>query len=135
MNLPNISQLVQDVHDGNESPLKAYGIIKEVQKYVETCVKEIESSALNEAQRWDEKQFDTDGFHFEKRNGSARYDFSGIEEYNRVKDNLKQLEEKYKVAFRSWQKGITPVDDETGEVIPQPKVTYSKDVLIVKSTK
>ena len=130
-----LSSLVQDVIDGNENPLKAFAILKEVEKHTKKCLAQINADVLNEANKYDEKTFSDAGYTFEKRNGSARYDFSNIEQHAAIKSDLKALEEKCKQAYRSWQKGITAVDEETGEVIPQPKVTYSSDVLILKSNK
>lgn len=130
-----MSSIVQDVIDGNENPLKAFAILKEVEKHCKKCLEEIASDVMNEANKYSEKSFTDSGYQFEKRNGSARYDFSHIQEHSELKSKIKAFEEKSKQAYRNWQKGITAVDDETGEVIPQPKVTYSKDVLIVKSNK
>jgi hypothetical protein len=68
-NFLNITQLAQDVFDGTEDPLKAYGLAKDYLKVVTDSVKAIEEAALDEAAKY-EKTFIHEGFKFEKRNGA-----------------------------------------------------------------
>jgi hypothetical protein len=134
MEVLNISQLAQDVWDGNESPLKAYAIAKEYLKQATEALKAIEEAALEEASKYD-KTFEAEGFKFERRNGARQWSFKTVKEWSEKKleqkQELKEIEDKYKSVYKSFESGITSVDD-FGEVMQLPDVTYKKDVLIVK---
>ena len=93
--------------------------------------KQIEPQAQEEANLYAEKTFEESGFTFEKRNGSTRYSFSHIPRIAELKNEIKEIEAKSKQAFISVQKGIL-VADKDGLEIELPKVTYTKDSLIVK---
>ena len=41
----------------------------------------------------------------------------------------------YKAAYDSWQRGAKMFDEETGEEIPIPAVTNTRDVLVIKEVK
>ncbi len=130
MEVLNISQLAQDVWDGKESPLKAYGIAKEYLKQATEAMKAIEEAALEEASKY-EKSFETEGFSFEQRNGSKRFDFKHLEEWKTKKDELAEIEKKYKASYNAFQVNLSSVSED-GEVIDLPKVSQGKDSLIVK---
>lgn len=83
MNL-DLEQLVQDVHDGNESALKAFAILNDVLKTAKKCQDEIKDAALKEAELHGSKTFDQDGHIFEIRNGGRRWSFANVEEWNDV---------------------------------------------------
>lgn len=131
MNISQLSELVQNVIDGEESPLKAYGVLKDIEKHVKKCIKEIEDQAINEAHKFD-KTFTDSGYKFERRNGAQRWDFSNVLEIQEAKANLKMLEAKYKSAYKSKSNGVEVFDHSTGELLQLPTVTHSKDSLILK---
>ena len=130
-NYLNISQLAQDVFDGIEDPLKAYGIAKAFLKEVTDATKLIEEAALDEASKH-EKTFIHEGYKFERRNGARRFDFKHLPDWAEKKQELSDIEGKYKSAYQSFERGLKQVTED-GEVIELPKVTFSKDSLIVKS--
>ena len=72
--IEQFAKIVTDVTDGNESPLKAYGILKSIQKELDLAIKEFEDYALQEAEKYD-KTFSADGFTFERREGRRIWDF------------------------------------------------------------
>lgn len=126
LNTMALEQMVQDVIDGNENPLKAYGILKMLENKIGNYVKEIEDSAKDEAEKFNSNTFEDSGFIFEKRKGGKVYDFKGIAEFDIATSHLNSVKEKYKTL------GGSP-DEETGELLPSPKITYRKDSLIVKN--
>ena len=71
----DLEQLVQDVHDGNESPLLAWGVLSEYEKTIKLLKAEIREVVEIEANKED-KHFTHNGYEFEKRNGSIQWDFS-----------------------------------------------------------
>ncbi len=127
----NVAQLVQDVIDGNESPLKAYAIIKEKIKHYSNCLKEIEGAAIQEAEKYEDKKFEASGYVFEFREGRATYNYKYIPEWVKLNAQLKEIEEKAKAAARNYGKGVLSVTDDGEEILPA-KVNYSKPTLIVK---
>lgn len=126
-----VAHLLIDVENGNKRALSVYANFKRCKDLFDQASKQIETLAHNEASEYPEKTFLENGFEFEKRNGSTRYSYSHIPEVLDLKKKIKVIEEKSKQAFISKQKGIL-VADENGEEILLPKVTYTKDSLIVK---
>lgn len=125
------AELVQNVLNGDESPLKAYAILSLLQKDIDKAVKEIKEYALEEANKYPDKTFEDYGFKFERRNGSARYSFKHIEEWSNLKEQLSDVEQRAKQAYSSYKSGLTSVSED-GEVMELPEVTYGSDVLVVK---
>ena len=134
MNL-DLEQLTQDALDGNESPLKAFAIFNDILKTAKKCQDEIKDLALEEALTHGAKTFDSDGYIFEVRNGGRRWSYKDLEEWNAHSQALKNCEARYKQAFESKVKGLAVFSEDTGEEMELPKVTYSKDSLIVKAFK
>lgn len=126
LNTMALEQMVQDVIDGNENPLKAFGILKGLEDKIKNYISEIEDQAKDESEKYNSNTFEDSGFIFEKRKGGKIYNFKGIPEFDIADSHLKAVKEKYK------NKGGQP-DEETGELLPMPKITYRKDSLIVKN--
>jgi len=127
-------QLVQDVLDGNESGLKALAILKSLDKDVKEMIKQVEPTAQDEAAQYTEKTFEFEGYSFEKRNGGKRYDFKQMPSWVEAKEELTEVETMAKQAFASRQNNIM-VATEDGEEIVLPKVTYTKDSIVIKKQK
>lgn len=127
----DIPQLIQDVLDGNENPLKAYAILKELSSDIAKAIKEIEDYAHDEASKFGEKTFETMDWKFEIREGSRRMSFKNIEHWNELNKQIKEKESLYKQATLAYEKGKTIVDED-GEVVPVAEVTFTKPSLIVK---
>lgn len=130
----NIEQLIQDVNDGNENPLKAFAVLKELQKNVSDALGYIEEYAMEEAEKYGAKTFEAMNYKFELREGSRRYSFKNIEKWVGLEKQRKDLEATLKNAASAYEKGQTVVD-ENGEVVPVPEVTYSKSSITVKPLK
>lgn len=126
----DIAQLVQDVEDGKENPLKAYALLKDHMKFVSEAIAQFEDYAQEEAAKFGAKTFETMGWKFEIRNGARRHSFKHIDEWLEVNTGLKEREKLYKAAAAAAEKRQTIVD-ENGEVVPPSIVTFSKDSLIV----
>ena len=59
-------------------------------------------------------------------------DFCDVEEISDLKQKIKDLEEKGKLALKLLEKGIEPVDVNTGELLPVPYVKTSYFIKIDK---
>ncbi len=75
------------------------------------------------------------GAKFEFRAGRKTFDYSKIEEVATAKNNVKELEQKYKSAWENHQKGLVPVDAETGEILQLPEMKVGKSTMVVKMPK
>lgn len=128
LNTRALEQMVQDVHDGNENPLKAYGILKGLEEKIKKYLDEVKEPALTEADKHG-KNFTEAGFIFERRAGRKIYSFKGIDEHEVAKNHLKSVEDKYKKLLDDGQ----TIDEDTGEVLVLPTITYGSDMLIVKN--
>lgn len=127
----NVSELVQNAIDGIENPLKAYAVLKELQKQVSDGISQIEEAAIEEASKYGEKTFEAMNYKFEIREGARRYSFKNIEQWNEASKKLKDIEALCKQAAMAYEKGKTIIDDD-GEVVPIAEVTFSKSSLVVK---
>ena len=124
-------QLVQDVYDGNEDPLKAFAIIDTLMKELKQCHEALKQAALQEAFRHGVSSFGYEGYDFTVRQGGKRYDFSNIAEWKQKKEELQEIERKYKAACQAKQNNFNAVTED-GELLELPKITYTKDSLSVK---
>lgn len=131
----DIHQLVQDVIDGNESPLLALAILRQELKEVQKCIKQIEDEAMEEAMKYEEKSFSFRGYEFEKRSGGRTFSYKHIPEWIKLNNAQKEFEEMSKQAFLSQEKGIAVAQAGTGEEIPLPEVTNRKDSIAIKPSK
>jgi len=128
----NYLKLVEDVEEGNESPYKAHAILKELQDDIKQCLEQIYPILEDHANQHAEKSFETQGFKIEKRNGKANYNFKNVEEWQVYDKNKKDCEERLKLAYKLYSSGNIVANEESGEVLALPEVTYSKDVIVVK---
>lgn len=128
----NYLQLAQDVVDGEESALKALGILKTMEKDLKQCIEMVMPEALEEAQGWGEKSFTTQGFIFEVRDGSRRHDFKHIPEWADLKGKMTLIEGAAKDAARAAESGKQTVTED-GEVVTPAKVTFTKASITVKA--
>ena len=127
-----IVHLLTQAEEGNINPLNVYAIFKQSKILIDEAIAQVEPLAQREAEMYSEKSFEQSGFTFEKRNGATRYSFNHIPEITELKKQLKFAEAKYKHAYLSKQKGLLTASED-GEEMIMPKVTYSKDSLIVKN--
>ena len=128
-----IDGIVSDVEIGNINPLDAFAIFKKMEAMFNDAKKSIDSLAIDEAETFGESSFSHNGQKYEVRNGATRYSFKEIPEWIEANNNLKQIEEKYKTAYKNRQMNLSSLDETTGELLQLPTVTKSKSSLIVKN--
>ena len=128
-----IDGIVSDVEIGNINPLDAFAIFKKMEAMFNEAKKSIDSLAIDEAETFGESTFSHNGQKYEVRNGATRYSFKDIPEWVEANNNLKQIEEKYKTAYKNRQMNLSSLDETTGELLQLPTVTKSKSSLIVKN--
>lgn len=79
-----------------------------------------------------EYQNEYKGAKFEFRSGRKMFDFKGIDEVDKANQRLKEVKQKYQSAWENNQKGLAPIDAETGEILNLPIVKYGKSSVVVK---
>jgi beta-N-acetylglucosaminidase len=127
-----LSEAVEQVINGMADPLEVFAYLKEVEKHLAKCKEEIENDVFTEADRYGDKTFEHKGFKFTKTDGRATYDFKDIEQWNKQKEILKDIEEKSKAAAKNNK--ITMVTED-GEVIQPCLIKYSKPSISVSYVK
>lgn len=127
-----IDLVIRNVDLGFTSSLEAFAVFKELEKRFNDAKKQIDALAYNESEKYD-KTFKIGSYTFTRTEGRKQFDFSNISEWNEAKENLKQIESKYKSVYENQQKGLSSFNESTGEVLEVPVVTFSKSSLAVKN--
>ena len=122
--------LIESVRNGELNPLELYGKAKEIEDLAQKVKIEVQTLAIEEAEKRTEKTFNFGNFKVTKVEGRRMIDYSNIEEYQIAKANLKEIEDKYKqVALSS----LTSLDESTGEILKRPIITFSKNSISIKN--
>lgn len=130
---------INQVENGDIQVLDAVIEMRKQREFHEQMLKEIshfESENYNEIElEAKEHQNEFRGAKFEFRNGRKTFSFKGIEEVEKATKDLKSVKDKYQSAWEMKQKGLAPVDEETGEVLQIPTVSYGKSSMVIKLPK
>ena len=127
-----IDLVIRNVDLGFTSSLEAFAVFKELEKRFNDAKKQIDTLAYNESEKYD-KTFKIGQYQFTRVDGRKQFDFKHIEEWKIAKDNLAEIESKYKSVYENQQKGLSSFNESTGEVLDVPVVTFSKSSLAVKN--
>lgn len=129
------SELVQNVEDGQEKPLRGYATLESTIKFLTECKNQIKDAAITEAERHNEKTFTEAGFEFQLKEGRRNWSFSNCDSWKQTNNKLKAIERELKGAYEAMQSGERVVaNNDTGE-IEVPQLTFSKPSLSVKPLK
>lgn len=126
-----IIKISKCVEEGTESPFEALANFKRFEKVLKDAIKFVNEYAVTEAEKYNDKTFNQGDHQFTLVKGRRSFSFKNIDEWADQKKQLSEIEQKYKTAFASYEKGLTLINDDA-EVMQMPEVTYSKDVLSVK---
>ena len=126
-----LMDIVDGVERGSRSALITYAEMKRFADIAAKAVKQIEDLAIDEAINFGEKDFETNGYKFQIRNGATRYSYKHIPEWAEAQTKVKDVEERYKASYLARQKGLLTATQD-GEELVYPEITRSKDSLIVK---
>jgi len=123
--------LVHSVENGEANSLEVFAVIKKIEKMFKEAKDKLDPYAIEDAEKQGKSSFVAYGQAFEIRNGGRTFDFKGIKEYEDAKKKLKDVEEKYKQAYLSKEKGLMVASGDAEEM-QLPTVTFKKNSLIVK---
>jgi hypothetical protein len=122
--------MINAVRNGELDALSLYTISKEVKDIADKVNRDVQELAIEEAENRTEKSFKYGSKMVTKVEGRRMIDYSDIEEWMIAKDNLKEIEEKYKQVALSK---VSSLDESTGEVLQRPIITFSKSSIMIKN--
>ena len=125
-----IKDLYQLVNDGEINPLTAVIFLKELEKKSKEYKSKIEDIAIDELSKYGREGTDLNGYSLKLKKSAGRWDFKHIEEIVEAENNLKQLKEKYKLAYHQIEHNTTSVG-EGGEVIKPAHFKHGKEIISI----
>jgi hypothetical protein len=128
----HFATLVDDVENGNESALKAFAVLKQADNFINECIDQIKLIAVNEAEKFGAKSFDSNGLKFELREGSRVWDFSNSDTWVAKKNELKEIEQQLKLMAETKANIGQDLITEDGEVLEAAKFSFRSPSLILK---
>ena len=121
--------MIEAVRNGEMNALELYTKSKEISDIASKVQKEVQELAIEEAEKRTEKTFNYGNYKITKVEGRRMIDYSDIEDWKIAKDNLKEIEEKYKESTLSKN---SILDESTGEILKRGIITFSKSSISVK---
>lgn len=121
--------LAEQVEEGTINPLSAYIQLRYIKEGIESAIKSIEEAAIEETRKYGKEEIMNNGAVVRLVEGTPRYSYKNIPQWNVLKGKMAKIEELAKVA----SKGMTGyIVDENGEEIPAADVTYSRPYITLK---
>ena len=126
-----VIHIVAEVNNGNVNPLEAFVYLNFMAKIADAAKKKLLDQAIDEADKYPEKEVELYDATVTVKNGAGRYDYSGIKEIEEKEKELMELKEKAKSAYAAKLAGNIITDKETGEIInPAKYKPNSKNITI-----
>lgn len=132
-----IGETIEEIENGYGDVLLEYAHLKDLRNFIDEAIKQIESQALDEANRQDGKTFKANGYAFTVNAGRVMYNFKVVPQWAKKKEELEMIEELAKQAAKI-SAFSTPgkfIVDEYGQVVTPAETTYTKSSLTVKPLK
>jgi len=124
---------IDKIEEGLTDAYPLYVKIRDLENFLKEVVTQISEFVLDETEG---QTIEFEGYQLEKRNGSKRWDFSGLSVHAKTKDKLREIEKLHKLAYERSVKGLDPLyDSETGEIIEPAGLKFSKDTVVLKKLK
>jgi len=121
--------VAEQVEEGTINPLTAYIQLRYVKEGIEAAIKSIEEAAIEETRKYGREEIMNNGAVVRLVEGTPRYSYKNIPQWNVLKDKMAKIEELAKVASKGMKGFIV---DENGEEIPAADVTYSRPYITLK---
>lgn len=123
-----IENLLNNVEDGEISASWAFVVIKEELDFLQDCMDQLKPQVMEEVRSFPVTH---GALRVEYMPGTRRYSFDHLDEWKVLKGRMSHIESQAKMAYSAYEAGRTLVNDETGEIVPLPHVTYTKDTVKV----
>jgi hypothetical protein len=123
-----IENLLNNVEDGELSASWAFVVIKEELDFLQDCMDQLKPQVIEEVRNFPATH---GALRVEFMPGTKRYTFDHLDEWKVLKGQMTHLENHAKMAYAAYQSGRTIFNDNTGEIVPLPHVTYTKDTVKV----
>jgi len=121
--------VAEQVEEGTINPLTAYIQLRYVKEGIEAAIKSIEEAAIEETRKYGREEIMNNGAVVRLVEGTPRYSYKNVPQWNVLKDKMAKIEELAKVASKGMKGFIV---DENGEEIPAADVTYSRPYITLK---
>ena len=121
--------VAEQVEEGTINPLTAYIQLRYVKEGIEAAIKSIEEAAIEETRKYGKEEIMNNGAVVRLVEGTPRYSYKNIPQWNVLKGKMAKIEELAKVASKGMKGYIV---DENGEEIPAAEVTYSRPYITLK---
>jgi len=129
--IKEILKLADDAQQGLSDPLRSYIELKRIEKVLENCMKVVQPLAVQDAYKYPEKIIEMEGVNVQKGKAAGKWDYSTNPLYAQKKQELKELEEMGKEAYKAAQKDRTVVDGD-GVVVPPALYTEGAENITIK---
>ena len=128
--------LVSSVNEGLVNPLEAFVAIKHMEEVCKLANKQLKEQAIEESETYgvESKDLSAYGAKIQVKNGAGRWNFSHIKEISQLEDQLKELKDSHKTAYKMRLKGNQMVTDD-GELIKPAYYLDGAQVIAIKLKK
>lgn len=123
-----IENLLNNVEDGELSASWAFVVIKEELDFLQDCMDQLKPQVIEEVRSFPVTH---GALRVEYMPGTRRYSFDHLDDYKHLKQKIKSLECDYKMAYSAYESGRSILNEQTGEILQLPHVTYTKDTVKV----
>tara|TARA_B100000519_G_C14251244_1_gene442540 strand:+ start:1221 stop:1634 length:414 start_codon:yes stop_codon:yes gene_type:complete len=132
----DISKLpIKDIYDlvkeGEIDPIKAFVVLKEIEKKSKEYKSKIEDIALDELSKYGREGLEMDGNQISIKRSAGRWSFKHIKEVVELENELKALKEKHKGSYKQIQSNITSIG-EGGDVIDPAEFKEGKEIIQIR---
>lgn len=119
-NLDNSDYIVEIVKEGYLEPTFAYLYLKKIEQRAKELREDIKDETIEELSSigLESKSYKMQGGTLELRNAAGRWDFSHIDEIVKLEQELKDLKERAKAAYKMSLKGSILITDDGEEITP-----------------
>lgn len=121
------AELIAGVLEGDDDALKLFVKIKAANEATSIALKnpQFQSAVMDQIDLYPADQRKIQGAEFTTRGGRAKYDFSGVESWNELKKQEKEIKDQVKktetALIAQYEANITNFDRDTGEVMEVKK--------------
>ena len=123
-----IATMLESVEMGEEVASWAYVCLKEELDFLQDCLDQLKPQVIEEVRSYPATH---GALRVEYMPGTRRYSFDHLDEWKVLKGQMSHIESQAKMAYSAYEAGRTLVNEDTGEIVPLPHVTYTKDTVKV----